>query len=51
MGEFVASGAVSIMGRSISYPITVSAVDKESKKTIILDQPKMQRGNVLANVN
>lgn len=51
VGEFVASGAISIMGRSVSYPITVSAVDKESKKTIILDQPIMQRGNVLANVN
>ena len=51
VGEFVVSGAISIMGRSVSYPITVSAVDKESKKTIILDQPIMQRGNVLANVN
>jgi len=51
VGEFVASGAISIMGHSIPYPITVSAVDKESKKTIILDQPIMQRGNVLANVN
>lgn len=51
VGEFVASGAVSILGRSVSYPITVSAVDKESKKTIILDKPIMQRGNVFANVN
>ena len=51
VGEFVASGAVSIMGRSISYPITVSAVDKELKKTIIFDKAVTQRGSVLANVN
>lgn len=51
VGEFVASGAVSIMGRTVSYPITVSAVDKEPKKAITFEKPPMQRGSVLGNVN
>ena len=50
VGEFIASGGISLMGRSISYPIKVSAVDKEPKKIIpVNDSLNMQRGSVLGH--
>lgn len=49
VGEFVGAGGLSMMGRSISYPLKISAVEKEPKKTIMLDgSVNLQRGSVIA---
>lgn len=49
VGEFIASGGISLADRLISYPIKVSAVDEETQKTIVLNKMKVQRGSALGN--
>lgn len=52
VGEFIASGGLSLMGRTISYPLKVSAVEKEPEKTIVVNgSVNMQKGSELGDGN
>ena len=50
VGEFIASGGISLMGRAISYPLKVSAIEKEPEKVISVNGAvNVQRGSVIDN--
>lgn len=52
VGEFIASGGISLMGRIISYPLKVSAVEKEPKKIIMVNGlANVQRGSAIGSGN
>lgn len=52
VGEFIASGGISLMGRAISYPLKVSAIEKEPEKVIPVNGAvNVQRGSVIDNNN
>lgn len=52
VGEFIASGGISLMGRTISYPLKVSAIEKEPEKVIPVNGAvNVQRGSVIDNNN
>lgn len=52
VGEFIGTGGITMMGRSISYPLKISAVEKEPKKIIMVNASvNVTRGSVIGNGN
>lgn len=50
VGEFIASGGISLMERTISYPLKVSAVEKETKKiSLVNGMVNVERCSVIGN--